>query len=82
MVSQMGVSHLFTSLCNLRLWYTSRPLENGDIINIDITVFLDGYHGDTSQTFLVGDVVRMASLPLPYLHTFVSHLGVSLYSPF
>jgi len=33
-----------------------RPLENGDIINIDITVFLDGYHGDTSKTFLVGDV--------------------------
>ncbi|KAH9482135.1 Methionine aminopeptidase 1D, chloroplastic/mitochondrial [Psilocybe cubensis] len=33
-----------------------RPLENGDIINIDITIFLNGYHGDTSQTFLVGDV--------------------------
>ncbi|KIM75244.1 hypothetical protein PILCRDRAFT_683129 [Piloderma croceum F 1598] len=33
-----------------------RPLENGDIVNIDITVFLDGYHGDTSRTFLVGDV--------------------------
>jgi methionyl aminopeptidase len=36
----------------------SRPLEDGDIINIDLTVFLDGYHGDTSETFLVGDVVR------------------------
>lgn len=34
-----------------------RPLEDGDIVNIDITVYLDGYHGDTSQTFLVGDVV-------------------------
>ncbi|KAJ3846853.1 methionyl aminopeptidase [Lentinula lateritia] len=33
-----------------------RPLEDGDIINIDITVFLNGYHGDTSQTWLVGDV--------------------------
>ncbi|KAG7447771.1 methionine aminopeptidase [Guyanagaster necrorhizus] len=33
-----------------------RPLEDGDIINIDITIFLDGYHGDTSETFLVGDV--------------------------
>ncbi|KAJ7455947.1 methionyl aminopeptidase, partial [Mycena galericulata] len=33
-----------------------RPLEDGDIINIDITVYLDGYHGDTSQTFLVGNV--------------------------
>jgi len=33
-----------------------RPLEDGDIMNIDITVFLDGYHGDTSRTFLVGNV--------------------------
>jgi methionyl aminopeptidase len=37
--------------------YYSRLLENGDIVNIDITVYLDGYHGDTSRTFLVGDVV-------------------------
>jgi methionyl aminopeptidase len=36
----------------------SRPLEDGDIINIDITVYLNKYHGDTSETFLVGDVVR------------------------
>ncbi|GJE87537.1 methionyl aminopeptidase [Phanerochaete sordida] len=34
----------------------ARPLKDGDIVNIDITVFLDGYHGDTSRTFLVGDV--------------------------
>ncbi|KAG1877432.1 methionyl aminopeptidase [Suillus subluteus] len=33
-----------------------RPLEDGDIINIDVTIYLDGYHGDTSSTFLVGDV--------------------------
>ncbi|KAG2013085.1 methionyl aminopeptidase [Coprinopsis cinerea AmutBmut pab1-1] len=32
------------------------PLEDGDIINIDVTIFKDGYHGDTSQTFLVGNV--------------------------
>ncbi|KAK2143226.1 hypothetical protein LSH36_863g00029 [Paralvinella palmiformis] len=33
-----------------------RPLEAGDIINIDVTVYLNGYHGDTSSTFLIGDV--------------------------
>ncbi|KAJ3512037.1 hypothetical protein NLJ89_g3757 [Agrocybe chaxingu] len=33
-----------------------RKLENGDIINIDVTIYLNGYHGDTSETFLVGDV--------------------------
>jgi len=29
-------------------------LNNGDIINIDITIIKDGYHGDTSKTFFVG----------------------------
>jgi methionyl aminopeptidase len=29
-------------------------LEAGDIINIDVTPILDGYHGDTSRTFFVG----------------------------
>lgn len=29
---------------------------DGDIINIDITVYLGGYHGDCSKTFLVGNV--------------------------
>ena len=35
----------------------SRPLKDGDIVNIDVTVYLDGFHGDTSRTFLVGNVV-------------------------
>ncbi|XP_008241506.1 PREDICTED: methionine aminopeptidase 1D, chloroplastic/mitochondrial isoform X1 [Prunus mume] len=34
----------------------SRALEDGDIINIDVTVYLNGYHGDTSATFFCGDV--------------------------
>ena len=29
-------------------------LEDGDIINIDVTAFLDGYHGDSNYTFIVG----------------------------
>lgn len=33
-----------------------RKLIDGDIINIDITVFFNGYHGDCSKTFLVGNV--------------------------
>ena len=31
-------------------------LKNGDIVNIDITVIKDGYHGDTSRMFMVGEV--------------------------
>jgi methionyl aminopeptidase len=30
-------------------------LKKGDVINIDITVIKDGYHGDTSRMFYVGD---------------------------
>ena len=31
-------------------------LVEGDILNIDITAYIDGYHGDSNQTFLVGEV--------------------------
>jgi len=31
-------------------------LKDGDIVNIDVTPILDGWHGDTSRMFLVGDV--------------------------
>lgn len=34
----------------------SRPLEDGDIVNIDITAYLGGVHGDTDATYLCGDV--------------------------
>jgi methionyl aminopeptidase len=33
-----------------------RPVEDGDLVNIDITAYLDGVHGDTNATFLAGDV--------------------------
>lgn len=32
-----------------------KALKNGDIINIDITVKKDGYHGDTSKMFIIGE---------------------------
>jgi methionyl aminopeptidase len=33
-----------------------RPLRDGDIVNIDVTAFVEGMHGDTSATFVVGSV--------------------------
>ena len=33
-----------------------KALKDGDIVNIDVTVILDGWHGDTSRMYLVGDV--------------------------
>ncbi len=32
----------------------SRKLRNGDVVNLDITTYLEGFHGDTSRTFFVG----------------------------
>ncbi|MFC1749409.1 type I methionyl aminopeptidase [Pseudomonadota bacterium] len=33
----------------------AKKLKNGDIVNIDITVIKDGYHGDTSKMFFIGE---------------------------
>jgi methionyl aminopeptidase len=33
-----------------------RPLEDGDIVNLDISVYYNGYHGDLNETFFVGNV--------------------------
>ncbi len=38
-----------------------RALKDGDIVNIDVTPIVDGWHGDTSRMFLVGDVPIKAS---------------------
>ncbi len=38
-----------------------KPLKKGDIVNIDITVIKDGWHGDTSRMFLVGETSIAAS---------------------
>ncbi|GAQ84390.1 methionine aminopeptidase 1 [Klebsormidium nitens] len=34
----------------------ARPLAEGDIVNVDVSVFLNGYHGDLNETFFVGKV--------------------------
>ena len=39
---------------------SSRMLESGDIVNIDVTVILDGWHGDTSRMFPVGNISSKA----------------------
>ena len=56
----------------------SKKLKNGDIINIDVTVIKDGYHGDTSRMFLVGktstlskrlcEITRKSMIELSLIH--------------
>jgi methionyl aminopeptidase len=34
----------------------ARELQSGDIINVDVSVLYNGYHGDLNETFVVGEV--------------------------
>ncbi len=37
-----------------------RPLREGDIVNVDLTLVLDGWHGDSSRMYPVGEISRKA----------------------
>jgi methionyl aminopeptidase len=37
-----------------------KPLKDGDIVNIDVTLIVDGWHGDTSRMYAVGQISRRA----------------------
>lgn len=39
----------------------AKPLREGDIVNIDVTVIVDGWHGDTSRMYPVGEIKRAAA---------------------
>lgn len=38
----------------------AKPLKEGDIVNIDVTLIVDGWHGDTSRMYPVGEISRRA----------------------
>ena len=38
-----------------------KPLREGDIVNIDVTLIVDGWHGDSSRMYFVGEVPRRAA---------------------
>jgi methionyl aminopeptidase len=46
----------------------STVLHDGDIVNVDITAYIDGVHGDTNATFLVGDVDEESRLLVERTH--------------
>jgi methionyl aminopeptidase len=45
-----------------------KPLRDGDIVNIDVTYVLDGWHGDSSRMYPVGEVKRAAERLLEVTH--------------
>lgn len=46
----------------------STVIQDGDIVNIDVTAYLDGVHGDTNATFLAGEVSEEARLLVERTH--------------
>ncbi|MGQ0485949.1 MAG: type I methionyl aminopeptidase [Hyphomicrobiales bacterium] len=45
-----------------------KPLREGDIVNIDITLIVDGWHGDSSRMYCVGEVPRKAERLVEVTH--------------
>ncbi len=45
-----------------------KPMRDGDIVNIDVTLILDGWHGDSSRMYKVGNVKRAAERLIEVTH--------------
>lgn len=59
----------------------NKKLGNGDIINIDITVIVDGWHGDTSRMFHVGDKVGVKARNLVQTTYDAMMMGIDVVRP-
>jgi len=59
---------------------SEKRLKNGDIVNIDITVIKDGYHGDTSKMFQVGEISTKAARIVRISHECMK-IGIELVKP-
>ncbi|MCF6210239.1 MAG: type I methionyl aminopeptidase [Gammaproteobacteria bacterium] len=57
-----------------------KKLKNGDIVNIDITVLKDGYHGDTSKMFFVGEPSILAKRVCRVAHECLL-IGIEMVKP-
>ncbi|MED5610843.1 type I methionyl aminopeptidase [Pseudomonas sp. JH-2] len=57
-----------------------KPLKEGDVVNIDVTVIKDGYHGDTSKMFSVGKVAEWAER-LSQITQECMYKGIALVKP-
>ena len=58
-----------------------KKLENGDITNIDVTVILDGWYGDTSRMFFVGDKISLKARRLVDVTYECMMLGIEAVKP-
>jgi len=58
----------------------SRPLREGDIVNVDVTVVLDGWYGDSSRMFAIGAIPRRAERLLDVTYEAMM-LGIAAIKP-
>jgi methionyl aminopeptidase len=58
-----------------------KPLKNGDTVNLDITVIKDGYHGDNSRMFMVGDNVASHAKRLSQITFDCMWIGIEQVKP-
>jgi methionyl aminopeptidase len=58
-----------------------RKLIDGDIVNLDVTVILDGWHGDTNRSFLVGDKVPLKARKLVDITYEAMMRGIAVVKP-
>jgi methionyl aminopeptidase len=58
-----------------------RVLANGDIVNIDVTPLLEGWHGDSSRMYLVGDKVPLRARKLVDVTYDAMMLGIAAIKP-
>ncbi|WP_297572925.1 type I methionyl aminopeptidase [uncultured Deefgea sp.] len=59
----------------------SKPLKNGDVVNLDITVIKDGYHGDNSRMYMVGDNVATYAKRLSQITFDCMWIGIDQVKP-
>lgn len=58
-----------------------KKLMNGDIVNLDITTIVNGWHGDTSRMFLVGDKVAPKARELVEVTYAAMMAGINMVKP-
>ena len=57
-----------------------KPLKDGDIVNIDVTLILDGWHGDSSRMYPVGVIPRRAERLIEVTHEAMMR-GIAVIKP-
>lgn len=57
-----------------------KPLRDGDIVNVDVTFVLDGWHGDSSRMYAAGEIPRRAERLIDVTHESLM-LGIAAVKP-